>query len=211
MAASPVPSSPVPSYPVPGTLVPSMLDPQTQAFPALTQAQIDRIRPYGKMRQVKAGEIVFEPDASERFLLRAAFRQDGSRAAGYGWRRAPRREARHPGDFTGEVTMISGRRSLVRGRVTEPGEFIEVSPDNLRSLLAKDAEISEILMRAFILRRLLLINQRAGEHCSAGFGPLGEHAEDSRVSYQGFASLHVCGSGHGQNLAGTSRPLSREA
>ena len=75
-----------------------------------------------------------------------------------------------PGEFTGEVTMISGRRSLVRGRVTEPGEFIEVSPENLRSLLAKDAEISEILMRAFILRRLLLITGGLGNIVLLGSG-----------------------------------------
>ena len=67
-----------------------------------------------------------------------------------------------PGEFTGEMTMISGQRCLVRGRVTEPGEFLEVSGDGLRSLVAKDAELSEILMRAFILRRLELIRHGYG-------------------------------------------------
>jgi len=67
-----------------------------------------------------------------------------------------------PGEFTGEITMISGRRGLVRGRVTEPGEFLELSGDGVRQLLAKDAELSEILMRAFILRRLELISRSQG-------------------------------------------------
>lgn len=67
-----------------------------------------------------------------------------------------------PGEFTGEITMISGQRCLARGRVTEPGEFLEVSPSALRSLIGKDAELSEILMRAFILRRLELIRQGFG-------------------------------------------------
>ena len=58
--------------------------------------------------------------------------------------------------------MISGQRCLVRGRVTEPGEFLELSGDGLRSLVAKDAELSEIFMRAFILRRLELINRGQG-------------------------------------------------
>jgi thioredoxin reductase (NADPH) len=58
--------------------------------------------------------------------------------------------------------MISGQRCLVRGRVTEAGEFLEVSGDALRALVAKDAELSEILMRAFILRRLELIRQGWG-------------------------------------------------
>jgi len=71
--------------------------------------------------------------------------------------------AKHgPGEFTGEMTMISGQRCLVLGRVTEPGEFLELSGDALRSLVARDAELSEILMRAFILRRLALISKGYG-------------------------------------------------
>jgi thioredoxin reductase (NADPH) len=69
--------------------------------------------------------------------------------------------------------MISGQRCLVRGRVTEAGEFLEMSADGLRSLVAKDAELSEIFMRAFILRRLALITSGQGNvivmgsrHCS---------------------------------------------
>ncbi len=67
-----------------------------------------------------------------------------------------------PGQFTGEMTMISGQQCLVRGRVTDPGEFIELRPDVLRSVIAKDAELSEIFMRAFILRRLELIKRGYG-------------------------------------------------
>ena len=149
--------------------VSSMLDPKTQAFPTLTQAQIDRIRPFGKVRPVKTGDIIFDLDASSVpfFVLLSGrmeivqFDMDGSE----------REIAKHdPGEFTGEITMISGRRSLARGRVTEPGEFIEVSPENLRSLLAKDAEISEILMRAFILRRLALIHSSYGNIILMGSG-----------------------------------------
>src|SRR5882724_10903104 len=60
------------------------------------------------------------------------------------------------------MTMISGRRCLARGRVTEPGEFLELTGDGLRALVARDAELSDIFMRAFILRRLLLISQGQG-------------------------------------------------
>jgi thioredoxin reductase (NADPH) len=67
-----------------------------------------------------------------------------------------------PGDFSGELVLISGARSLSRGRVAEPGEFLEVSAEALHSLIAKDAELSDIFMRAFIQRRLTLINQGIG-------------------------------------------------
>ena len=142
------------------TLIPSAPDPRTQSFPILTAEQIDRIRPSGHVRHVETGDILFEPGhVNVPFFVLLSGRMeivqpdlDGEHAV-----------AKHdPGEFTGEITMISGQRSLVRGRVTEPGDFIEVSGDTLRALVAKDAELSDILMRAFILRRLALIQ--------AGFG-----------------------------------------
>jgi hypothetical protein len=66
-------------------------------------------------------------------------------------------------EFTGETNMISGRWSLVRGRAAEAGEFLEISPENLRSVIAKGAELSEIFMRACILRRLALITKGFGD------------------------------------------------
>jgi hypothetical protein len=51
---------------------------------------------------------------------------------------------------------------MARGRVAEPGEFLEVTADALSSLIAKDAELSDIFMRAFIHRRLALIEGGLG-------------------------------------------------
>ena len=138
----------------------SALDSRTQAFPVLTADQIDRIRSCGHVRKVAHGEILFEPnDTNVPFfvLLSGAMEivqpgLDGERAI-----------ATHiPGEFTGEITMISGQRCLVTGRVTEPGEFLELTGEALRALVAKDAELSEILLRAFILRRLALISHGYG-------------------------------------------------
>lgn len=143
------------------SLIPSALDAGTQTFPVLTAAQIDRIRTQGKLRRVVAGEILFEPgdmDVPFFVLLSGAIKivqpgLDGER---------PVATHRRAGEFTGEITMISGKRCLVRGRVTEPGEFIELTGEGLRSLIARDAELSEIFMRAFILRRLELIHRGQG-------------------------------------------------
>jgi thioredoxin reductase (NADPH) len=62
-----------------------------------------------------------------------------------------------PGNFSGDMVLISGTGSMARGRVGEPGEFLEVAASALRSLIARDAELSDIFMRAFIHRRLALI------------------------------------------------------
>lgn len=139
----------------------SALDPQTQAFPKLTAAQIDRARPYAKLRPVAAGEILFdvgEPRIPMFILLSG--KMEVVQPDGDSERSLVKHDA---GSFTGEISMISGRRSLARGRVIETGEFLEISPENLRSLIAKDAELSEIFMRAFILRRLVLITKGLGD------------------------------------------------
>jgi thioredoxin reductase (NADPH) len=139
---------------------PSALDASTQAFPVLTPAQIGRIRPSGKLRKVSPGEILFQPDdmGVPFFVLLSG----GMEIVQPGIT-GERLIVKHgPGGFTGEISMISGQRCLVRGRVTEAGEFIEVSGDGLRSIVARDAELSEIFMRAFILRRLALISQGFG-------------------------------------------------
>ena len=140
--------------------VPSALDASTQAFPTLTEAQINRLRPGGKVRKVDVGEILFQPDDTNVpffVLLSGSMEILQSDLTG------EHSIVTHvPGGFTGEITMISGQRCLVRGRVTEAGEFLEISGDGLRSLVARDAELSEIFMRAFILRRLALISRGMG-------------------------------------------------
>jgi thioredoxin reductase (NADPH) len=71
--------------------------------------------------------------------------------------------AYQPGQFTGEGNMISGRRAIGRLRVSEPGEVIQLDRAQLLALIQTDAELSEILMRAFILRRLRLIARDVGD------------------------------------------------
>jgi len=140
--------------------IPSALDAVTQTFPTLTQAQIARLLPYGKVRKVKAGEILFEPgDKNIPFFVLLSGSMEIVQLDLNGERLIT---THNPGAFTGEITMISGRSALVRGRVSEAGEFLEISPEQLRTLIAKDAELSEIIMRAFILRRLALINRGYG-------------------------------------------------
>jgi thioredoxin reductase (NADPH) len=140
---------------------PSVLDVNTQMFPALAPGQIDRIRPAGKARNVRQGEILFAPgDTNIPFFVVLSGGMEIVQPDINGGERIVTTHG--PDHFTGEISMISGQRCMVLGRVTEPGEFIELTGDALRSLVAKDAELSEILMRAFILRRLALIN--------AGFG-----------------------------------------
>ncbi len=138
----------------------SALDATTQTFPILTDSQIARARPGGRVRKVDQGEILFQPgDINVPFFVLLS----GTMEIVQPYCEGERLIATHgPGQFTGEMTMISGRECLVRGRVTSSGEFLQISADGLRLLVARDAELGEIFMRAFILRRLALISQGYG-------------------------------------------------
>jgi thioredoxin reductase (NADPH) len=129
-------------------------------FPVLTQAQISRLRAIGKTRPVDVGEILFQPgDTNIPFFVVLSGRMEIVQPGFHGELPIT---THAPGEFTGEVSMISGQRCLVLGRVTAPGEFLELNGQELRSVIAQDAELSELLMRAFILRRLTLITQNMG-------------------------------------------------
>lgn len=151
---------------------PSALDATTQAFPVLTAAQISRLRPGSRLRKVESGEILFQPnDTAVPFFVLLSGRMEIVQLDLNGERQIATHD---PGEFTGEITMISGQRCLVRGRVTEGGDFLEISGDGLRSIVARDAELSEIFMRAFILRRIALISSGRGNvivmgsrHCAS--------------------------------------------
>jgi thioredoxin reductase (NADPH) len=139
---------------------PSFLHAETQTFPALTADQIERIRPVAKSRLVQPGEILFHPgDSTIPFFVLLSGKLDIVQPTLAGEREVT---THVPGAFTGELNMLNGQPSLVLARVSEAGEFLEVSLDGLRSLIARDAELSEIFMRAFILRRLALIANNFG-------------------------------------------------
>jgi hypothetical protein len=159
--SSPVEAGPVFSIPE-NILPPRSAGPvdMAQAFPVLTAGQIDRIRPFGRVRQVKAGEILFDTgDIEVPFFVLLSGSMEIVQPGLQGERQIV---THHAGGFTGEMTMISRRGALARGRVTTQGEFLELSAEELQTLVARDADLSELFMRAFILRRLLLISYGQG-------------------------------------------------
>jgi len=140
--------------------VPSALDATTQMFPTLTAAQIARVRQHGKVRKVQPGEILFElGDIDVPFFIVLSGALEIVQPDIKGERSLVTHEA---GRFTGEMNMISGQGALARGRATAAGEFLELSSEELRALISRDAELSEIIMRAFILRRIALLNAGLG-------------------------------------------------
>jgi thioredoxin reductase (NADPH) len=130
-------------------------------FPKLTQAQIDRLAHLGTRRKTAHGEVIFEQGAVRlSFFVVLTGRLEIV---------SPSADAEipitihQPGEFTGEVNMLGGRRSLVRGRALDAAELLEIDHTTLRHIVQTDAELSEIFLRAFILRRAALIARSLGD------------------------------------------------
>ena len=125
-----------------------------RTYPALTSQQLSRIEAHGHRRIVAAGEVLVQPGekASRVFVVLAG-----------------KIEIVHPspvtdvvvsicpGMFTGELTMLSGRRGLATIRGAERSEVLEVARDDILSLIQRDAELGPIFMHEFTQRRIELI------------------------------------------------------
>jgi len=130
-------------------------------FPKLTPAQISRIVVHGHIRSVQTGEVLLEQgDTSVPFFVLTTSEVEIVRPLGA---HETLITVHDSGEFTGEVNILSGRRSLVRARATKSGEVIELDHQQMLALIQTDAELSDILMRAFILRRVELISAGAGD------------------------------------------------
>jgi thioredoxin reductase (NADPH) len=127
--------------------------------PTLTSEQIERIRQVATLWHVDAGDILYQPSQAdvplfvvlEGIVTNTRTGEDDAILA-----------VRESGQFTGEMSLISGKRSLIKARVAEGGSLLELARDQVLSLMAKDTELSEVFMEAFVARRLLMIQLGEG-------------------------------------------------
>ena len=133
---------------------------EDRLFPKLTDPQIARIAPHGRRRPTTRGEVLVDVgDKAVPFFVVTSGEVDVLQVTGD---EETFIVSHGPGSFSGEANLMSGRPSMARLRVSEPGEAIELTREQLLALVQTDAELSGLLMRAFILRRLELIARDVG-------------------------------------------------
>ncbi len=154
-----------------------------QMFPTLTPEQIEVASRFasGPARRFEPGEVMFDigqRNAPVWLVQEGAI--DVVRRDGLGHEEPIISEL--PGQFSGEVSQLGGRASLAEGRAGPEGcTALPFDPPDLRALVIGTAELGEILMRAFILRRLGLL-----ESTSAGSILVGRRNTPDIVRLQGF-------------------------
>jgi thioredoxin reductase (NADPH) len=130
-------------------------------FPKLSAGQIARLAAFAVRRSVPAGEVIFDQGAVGRsffVVLEGSLEVVNPSADG-----EIRITTHRAGDFTGEMDMLSGRPSLVRARAATASELLEIDQATLRHIVETDAEIGEVLLRAFVHRRVGLIARALGD------------------------------------------------
>jgi len=126
------------------------------AFPRLSRSQIEALRGWGHARPITPGEVLFkEGDRGFSFYVVL----EGAIEIVEQSRGTPHEVTVHePGEFTGDVDMLSGRAALVTARATARGEVLELTAAALRQAVDALPEIGEIVLKAFLTRRTLLLS-----------------------------------------------------
>jgi thioredoxin reductase (NADPH) len=130
-------------------------------FPKLTADQIRRVATHGHILSVRSGQMLFEQ--GDRTVPFFVIKTGEIEIVGRYGASETIITVHGPGEFTGDVNMLSSRRMVVRARVAKAGKLIELNHEQMLNLIQTDAELSDILMRAFILRRVELIAAGVGD------------------------------------------------
>jgi thioredoxin reductase (NADPH) len=130
------------------------------AFPRLNEPQMAILAARGHRRAVRTGDVLFaEGDRGFCFYAIASGAVEILERS----RGAPHTVVVHqPQEFTGDVDMLTGRTALVTARVASDGEVFELSAAALRAAVDEEPELGEIIVKAFLMRRSLLLSDGFG-------------------------------------------------
>jgi thioredoxin reductase (NADPH) len=131
------------------------------AFPRLSEAQLARLQAQGERRRTQVDQVLFR-EGDERYDFHVVLEGKVAIVDGYG-RVDERLVAVHGARrFLGELGLLTGQAAFFTAVVREPGEVLVVAVERLRALLVQDSALGDLLLRAYFLRRELLIGLGAG-------------------------------------------------
>jgi len=128
------------------------------AHPLLTAEQRQRLSAYGQETAVAEGDLVFASgDAAPDLVLVHEGSVDLVQVATIDapeevlWRYVP-------GEFVGELNLLTGQRIYLSARVAEAGRVTLIPPAVFRRIMADEPDLSDLMLRAFVARRRKLQN-----------------------------------------------------
>lgn len=144
-----------------------------QMYPVLSPAEVARLAQFGEEQTFTDGEYLARAgetgDAtyiviSGQMVVTEHGAPDGSEPIA----------VHGPGSISGELAQLSGRPYLVDSRAVGRTDVLMIRPQMLRNILISEAELGERIMRAFILRRVGLIQLGVGGPIIVGYAGRGD-------------------------------------
>ncbi len=132
-----------------------------QTFPRLSDAMAERIAAYGEGVDIPRGRYLFQRgDRGVDFF----FVCDGAiEIVDVDVHGVPYvMHVHRAGNFTGEMDLFNERSVLVSARAAEDSRVVRIARADFRRMVALESDIGEIVMRAFILRRVGIIRHQVG-------------------------------------------------
>ncbi|MEV4127270.1 FAD-dependent oxidoreductase [Nocardia sp. NPDC049707] len=128
-------------------------DPERERFPILSGEQLDRLGAYGTAETVRAGDVLYRAgQASYDFIVLRTASADIVREA-TGEQPEACIATCTPGQFLGELNLLTGQAVYLMTRVTEDGKIIRITPRSFRRLMDQDTQLSALILTAFLSRR----------------------------------------------------------
>ena len=132
-----------------------------QIFPKLDELEIERVRRFGDARLFAAGESLWTVGQVAAGLMVIVTGKVAVAERDQFDNHKPI-VIHGPGNFLGELALLSGRPALVDAIAQESGEALIIPPERLRALMIAEAELGERIMRALILRRMAILEAGVG-------------------------------------------------
>ena len=131
------------------------------AFPRLSESQIEALTESGERRSTQAGDVLYrEGDVGCDFFI--VVQGKVALAEAYGSADERLIGIHGPGRFLGELSVLTGQAVFVTAVVREPGEVLAVPVNRLRQHVLHDSALGDMILRAYLLRRSLLIGLGVG-------------------------------------------------
>ena len=130
-----------------------------EIFPVLNAEEMDLLRPYGEERQYAQDERVWSAGDISAFFLVLEGKIEVIRS---GTDQHQTIATHGPGQYLGEIYSMTGGRAMVTGIAIEPVRALYIDPENIRRMIATEAELGEKVLLSFILRRMRMIANRLG-------------------------------------------------
>jgi thioredoxin reductase (NADPH) len=131
------------------------------ARPMLGESQLATLRRYGEESEIRRGDLLFAV-GDEGYDLIVVLEGGVDIVDQYGTPEAQVIISYGPREFLGEKGLLTGQRVFLTAVVTVDGRVVRIPVEHVRTIMAQEADLSDYLLRAFLLRHLRLTQMGVG-------------------------------------------------